>query len=59
MRIKPAYVFLKDGSADWSTISVRAISPVGTRFMRVILYSGNSEQGMIYWDNIELKMVVE
>lgn len=44
---------------EWSTITVSAASPPGTRFIRVILYSGNSQTGVIYWDNVILKAIVE
>ena len=39
---------------EWSRQEVTATAPEGTRFIRVILYSGNKNEGILYWDNVEL-----
>ncbi|MEW5872353.1 MAG: hypothetical protein AB1894_24025 [Chloroflexota bacterium] len=59
VRIQPVYTFFKDGSPEWTTVTVEGVSPPGTRFIRVILYSGNHEQGVIYWDNVSLVILGE
>jgi hypothetical protein len=38
----------------WSRQTNEARAPAGTCYLRVILYSGNTQQGILYWDNVEL-----
>jgi hypothetical protein len=52
-RIKP---HTKGGYCEeWSQQEVTAMAPEGTRYIRVILYSSNNAQGIVYWDNVELR----
>jgi hypothetical protein len=51
-RIKP---HSKGGfSEEWSRQEKSAVAPEGTRYIRVILYTDNRDQGIVYWDNVEL-----
>ncbi len=43
------------GQTNWSREYVEGIAPVGTKYVRVILYSGNTAVGMKYWDNVLLE----
>lgn len=53
-RIKPNS---KGGySSEWSKLVMTAWAPEGTKYIRVVLYSSNSAQGIIYWDNVELRV---
>jgi hypothetical protein len=40
----------------WRTYTLTAVAPPGTRYVRVILYSSNKGQGVIYWDNVLLQV---
>lgn len=39
----------------WRTYTLTAVAPPGTRYVRVMLYSSNKGQGVIYWDNVLLQ----
>ena len=39
---------------QWSRQIITATSPIGTTYIRVILYSSNNAQGIVYWDNVSL-----
>ncbi|MBN1502636.1 hypothetical protein JW930_03760 [Candidatus Woesearchaeota archaeon] len=41
-------------SNKWDIKSVEAISPINTKYVRVILYSSNKATGTTYWDDIVL-----
>ena len=41
-------------SEEWSRQENTAIAPEGTRYIRVILYTDNRDQGIVYWDNVQL-----
>jgi|GEM_PF-6789198 len=41
-------------SEQWSRQTVTATAPIGTEYIRVILYSGNYSLGTAYWDAIRL-----
>ena len=40
----------------WRTYTLIAAAPPGTRYVRVMLYSSNRGQGVIYWDNVLLQV---
>jgi hypothetical protein len=40
---------------EWSRQENTAVAPKGTRYIRVILYTSNKSQGIVYWDNVELR----
>ena len=42
--------------SEWGKQTITAQAPVGTRYIRVVLYSSNGSQGIVYWDNVELKL---
>jgi hypothetical protein len=42
-------------SDEWSQQEITAVAPEGTRYIRVALYTNNNNQGIIYWDNVELR----
>ena len=42
------------GTSIWSSIDVFEVAPIGTKYIRVILYSGNESMGTNYWDNVTL-----
>ena len=47
----------KGGYSDrWTEQSLTARAPAGTAYIRVILYSSNKAQGIIYWDNVVLRV---
>jgi hypothetical protein len=39
---------------EWSRQEITAVAPEGTKYIRVILYTNNNAQGVIYWDNVML-----
>lgn len=41
----------------WSQSEVFDTAPEGTEFIRVILYSSNSVESEIFWDNVSLEMI--
>lgn len=41
-------------SSDWSRQTITAQAPLGTAYIRVILYTDNRVQGIVYWDDVEL-----
>ncbi len=43
-------------SRQWSQQSITAQAPAGSRYIRIILYTNNKPQGIVYWDNVELKV---
>ena len=43
-------------AGQWQTHTLAARAPAGAAYLRVILYSTNTGQGVIYWDNVTLKM---
>jgi hypothetical protein len=43
-------------SSQWSRQSLTAQAPAETRYIRVILYTNNQPQGIVYWDNVELRL---
>lgn len=48
-------VITKGGySTDWLRQSITALAPPGTFYIRVILYTDNAAQGVVYWDDAEL-----
>jgi hypothetical protein len=48
--------FSKGGcSEQWGRLENTVVAPPGTRYVRVILYTDNKDQGIIYWDNVELQ----
>jgi hypothetical protein len=48
-------VFTQGGySAQWSRQTVAAVSPTGTRYIRVILYTSNAALGTAYWSRVAL-----
>lgn len=52
-RIKP---YTRGGySETWSRQEKTAAAPEGTKYIRVILYTDNKDQGVIFWDNVELR----
>ncbi len=42
-------------SEEWCRQENTAVAPEGTRYIRVILYTDNRDQGVVYWDNVELR----
>jgi hypothetical protein len=42
-------------SNEWRCLENMAVAPEGTRYIRVVLYTSNGAQGIIYWDNVELR----
>jgi hypothetical protein len=47
----------KGGYSDrWTEQSLTARAPAGTAYIRVILYSSNKAQGIVYWDNVVLRV---
>ncbi|MCP4538250.1 MAG: hypothetical protein GY832_14010 [Chloroflexi bacterium] len=53
-RIKP---YTKGGYGDqWESQTITAQAPEGTKYIRVALYSSNGSQGIVDWDNVELKI---
>jgi hypothetical protein len=39
---------------QWEKLSITALSPVQTRYLRVTLYTSESGQGITYWDQVHL-----
>ena len=42
-------------SEEWCRRENTAVAPEGTRYIRVVLYTDNRDQGIVYWDNVELR----
>jgi hypothetical protein len=42
-------------SNEWSRQENTAVAPEGTKYIRVVLYTSNGQQGTVYWDNVELR----
>jgi hypothetical protein len=42
---------------EWSQREITAVAPVGTKYIRVILYTDNRDQGIVHWDNVELREI--
>jgi hypothetical protein len=53
-RIEPNSKWGYDG--QWGKQTITAHAPLGTKYIRVILYSSNGSQGIVYWDNVELRV---
>lgn len=43
-----------NGQASWLPIYTHAVAPAGTAYVRVILYSSNTAEGVGYWDDVQL-----
>lgn len=42
---------------EWQTISLHAVAPEGAASVTVVLESGDSEEGVSYWDDIKFTLV--
>jgi hypothetical protein len=44
-------------SSEWRQQEITVVAPAGTKYIRVVLYTNNGAQGIVSWDNVELRAI--